>query len=144
MQDGCELCLSDGGTPLWRNRELRIVAVADADYPGFCRVVWNTHVAEMTDLEPAQQARLMRAVFVTEGVLRRLLRPDKVNLASLGNQTPHLHWHVIPRWRDDRHFPAPIWAEPRRSGSPRSAVARETLAAALRIELGDSTTAMSA
>jgi diadenosine tetraphosphate (Ap4A) HIT family hydrolase len=33
-----------------------------------------------------------------------------VNLASLGNITPHLHWHVIPRFADDPHFPNPIWA----------------------------------
>jgi diadenosine tetraphosphate (Ap4A) HIT family hydrolase len=38
-----------------------------------------------------------------------LLRPDKINLASLGNMVAHLHWHVIPRFADDPHFPQPIW-----------------------------------
>jgi diadenosine tetraphosphate (Ap4A) HIT family hydrolase len=37
-----------------------------------------------------------------------------MNLASLGNMTPHVHWHVIPRFRDDRHFPTPVWAVPQR------------------------------
>ena len=37
---------------------------------------------------------------------------EKINLASLGNKTPHLHWHVIPRFKLDRHFPNPIWGEP--------------------------------
>jgi diadenosine tetraphosphate (Ap4A) HIT family hydrolase len=45
------------------------------------------------------------------------MRPDKINLASLGNMTPHLHWHVIPRHAGDRHFPRPIWAEPLRAGT---------------------------
>jgi diadenosine tetraphosphate (Ap4A) HIT family hydrolase len=31
-------------------------------------------------------------------------------VASLGNVVPHLHWHVIPRYADDAHFPAPVWA----------------------------------
>jgi len=48
--------------------------------------------------------------------LRALLQPDKVNLAALGNQVPHLHWHVIPRFADDTHFPDPVWATPRRAG----------------------------
>jgi diadenosine tetraphosphate (Ap4A) HIT family hydrolase len=72
----------------------------------------------MTDLAPAERTRLMEAVFATEAALRALLRPDKINLASLGNVTSHLHWHVIPRYRDDRHFPGPIWGEPSRDPVP--------------------------
>ena len=62
----------------------------------------------------------MDAVYATESALRELLSPDKINLASLGNAVPHLHWHVIPRWRDDRHFPKSIWAAPERpTAAPR-------------------------
>ena len=32
-------------------------------------------------------------------------------MASLGNVVQHLHWHVIPRFEDDAHFPAPVWAQ---------------------------------
>ena len=78
-------------------------------YRGFCRVIWTAHVKEMTDLPEDARSRLMRVVFSVETVLREVLRPDKLNLASLGNVTPHLHWHVIPRFRDDPHFPNPIW-----------------------------------
>jgi len=56
----------------------------------------------------------MRIVFATEATLREMMSPLKINLASLGNMVPHLHWHVIPRFPDDRHLPASIWAEPRR------------------------------
>ena len=45
-----------------------------------------------------------------EQALREVMQPLKVNLASLGNLVPHLHWHVIPRYADDAHFPAPVWA----------------------------------
>jgi diadenosine tetraphosphate (Ap4A) HIT family hydrolase len=40
-----------------------------------------------------------------------------MNLASLGNMTPHVHWHVIPRFEDDRHYPGPIWAAPKRAAA---------------------------
>ena len=66
----------------------------------------------------------MNAVFATEAALRDLALPRKVNLASLGNAVPHLHWHVVPRHGDDRHFPKPIWAEPSRAHAPRRIRAR--------------------
>ncbi len=113
----CELCREAGGAVLWQDDFCRVVAVDDADYPGFCRVILHRHVREMTDLAPAERQRLMRVVLEVEAALRDTLAPDKVNLASLGNVVAHLHWHVIPRFRDDRHFPAPVWATPSRDHS---------------------------
>jgi len=109
----CPLCQQEGGTLLWRGAHLRVIEVEDADYPGFTRVVWNAHVAELTDLAVEDRSRLMRTVCVVEQAQRDVLGPDKVNLAALGNMVPHLHWHVIPRWRGDRHFPDAVWAAPR-------------------------------
>ena len=126
--EGCELCEQPGGTLVWQDGACRVVRVDDNDYPGFCRVVWRDHVPEMSDLTGAEQRHLMGVVNAVESALRALFRPDKVNLASLGNVVPHLHWHVIPRWRDDRHFPKPIWAAPERDRSPsRPTVPDQTL-----------------
>lgn len=118
LPSDCELCSEDGGAVLWRNAFCRVVAVDDPDYPGYCRVILNRHAREMSDLAPDERQRLMRVVVEVEAALRESLAPDKVNLASLGNMVPHLHWHVIPRFRDDRHFPAPVWAVPSRDRSP--------------------------
>ena len=109
----CPLCRQDGGALLWRGDRLRVIEVDDADYPGFTRVVWNAHVPEMTALAESDRERVMRAVYAVEQAQRDVLNPDKINLAALGNMVPHLHWHVIPRWRGDRHFPDAIWAAPR-------------------------------
>lgn len=128
----CELCESSPGQVLWSSELCRVVLVDEPDYPGYCRVILNRHAKEMTDLTAAERAAFMEVVFAVEQVLRAVLAPDKINLASLGNQVPHLHWHVIPRWYSDRHFPAAIWARPRRASQPRMPPAwRERLAAAL-------------
>jgi diadenosine tetraphosphate (Ap4A) HIT family hydrolase len=116
----CEFCEGDGGALVWRDEHCRVVLVDEAGYPGFCRAIWNSHVKEMTDLADAERGHLMRVVFTLEAALRELLRPDKVNLASLGNMTPHLHWHVIPRFRNDPHFPNPIWGAAVRQPGPGS------------------------
>jgi diadenosine tetraphosphate (Ap4A) HIT family hydrolase len=105
----CELCEQDGGRLIWRGDDCRVVRVDEPGYPGYCRVIWNAHVREMTDLPAPARGRFMLVVFTVEAALRELLRPEKINLASLGNVTPHLHWHVIARFRDDPHFPNPIW-----------------------------------
>lgn len=113
----CEFCISTGGELVWGNILCRVARIADPDYPGFCRVILNRHELEMTDLEVDEQLEMMRVVFGVEASLRRLLNPDKINLASLGNMTPHVHWHVIPRWRGDRCFPNPIWGSGQRTAT---------------------------
>lgn len=119
MATGCVFCDGDGGHPLWRDGRCRVV-LADEPFPGFCRVVWNAHVREMTDLTAPNRAHLMHVVYAVESALRARLTPVKMNLASLGNQTPHLHWHVVPRFSDDSHFPQPVWGPRQREGAPRA------------------------
>lgn len=114
----CDLCTTAGGELLWQDSLCRVVRVDDQDYPGFCRVILNRHIKEMTDLQPSEREHMMLVVFVVEEAVREVLRPDKINLASLGNMTPHVHWHVIPRFKRDRHFPNPIWGSSRRESLP--------------------------
>lgn len=130
----CPLCQARDETVLWRDKQARVVLVDDADFPGFCRVIWNAHVAEMTDLSAADRYTLMQRVFAVETALRQTLASAKINLASLGNQVPHLHWHVIPRYREDACFPDAVWAPPRRAGAVRH-VQVEALAAAVQAAL---------
>jgi diadenosine tetraphosphate (Ap4A) HIT family hydrolase len=110
----CEFCASPGGAVVWQNALCRVVRVDEPDYPGFCRVILNRHAREMTDLEPEERDALMRVVYAVEAAIRETMGAHKMNLASLGNMTPHVHWHVVPRFEDDRHYPGPIWAAPKR------------------------------
>jgi diadenosine tetraphosphate (Ap4A) HIT family hydrolase len=123
----CELCDSPGGDLVWQNALCRVVRVNDPNYPGFCRVILNRHLKEMIDLPESDRQSLMRVVFAVEQALTTLMRPEKINLASLGNLVPHVHWHIIPRFSDDAHFPRPIWAAPARAGSRRTAPEIEIL-----------------
>jgi diadenosine tetraphosphate (Ap4A) HIT family hydrolase len=130
----CQLCQSAGGEVIWEDDRCRVVRVDGAEgtgFPGYCRVVWHAHVAEITDLAAAARQHLMNVVFAVEAALRQLVAPDKINLAALGNMVPHLHWHVIPRWRDDSHFPAALWAAPVRPVPSRPAPATEALRMAI-------------
>ena len=123
----CELCELKVA-PVWRDDKLSVILVDDPAYPGFCRVIWNEHVKEMSDLAPADRLLLNDAVWHVELALRAVMAPGKVNVASLGNVVPHLHWHVIPRYADDAHFPNPVWtAAVRQTEAPVLAARRALL-----------------
>jgi len=128
----CALCAGDAGEVLYRDELLRVVLVDEPGYPGFVRVIANAHVREMTDLAAADRQRLLAAVFAVESAQREALAPHKINLASLGNVTPHLHWHVIPRFADDAHFPEPVWGARQREPGPARLAERRARLAALR------------
>lgn len=136
MTSTCPLCRAVDEEVLYVSDLYRIIAVNDPGWPGFCRVILNQHAAEMTDLPIEQRSSLMKAVCVTESVLRALLHPDKINLASLGNVVPHVHWHVIPRWKDDSHFPDPIWANAKREWPIKPSVDNHQIAQKLKACLG--------
>ncbi|MDO5059986.1 MAG: HIT domain-containing protein [Neisseria sp.] len=113
--NNCPICRADNEEILWQQGKIRVIAVYNEDgAPAFCRVIWQDHIAEMTDLPPAERAALMDMVFRTEAAMRKVFNPAKINLASLGNVVPHLHWHIIARFTDDSRFPAPIWAATQR------------------------------
>ena len=83
---------------VWQGTHLRVIRADEAGFPAFYRVVWQGHVAEFSDLSPAERQHCMDAVVVVESALRECLQPTKINLAALGNVVPHLHWHVIARF----------------------------------------------
>ena len=131
----CVLCKDDlkpeEGQLVWRGDDCRVVLVNDPDLPGFCRVIWNHHVAEMTDLTYGERDHIMALVFAVEEVVRQVMCPDKVNLAALGNMVPHIHWHVIPRYQDDAFFPESAWSKKTQETSAAVLTARQQRAAEL-------------
>ena len=133
--DTCDLCrllaAPAEGVVIWRDDQMSVIAVDDAEYPGFTRVVWNAHVKEMTDLDAAERARVMDVVFAVESAQRAVMAPEKINLASFGNMTPHVHWHVIPRYLEDAHFPNSSFATAVRAAAPDVLAARRALVPAL-------------
>jgi diadenosine tetraphosphate (Ap4A) HIT family hydrolase len=132
--DSCPLCGPAPAGLLWEDERLRVIRVDDGRFPGYVRVIWRRHVAEMTDLSSPEREHLMQTVYRIEALQRRLLQPDKINLASLGNQVPHLHWHLIPRWRADPCFPDAIWAPAHADPARQAAWRRQAQDLAARVE----------
>jgi diadenosine tetraphosphate (Ap4A) HIT family hydrolase len=116
---GCPLCDEAGGRVVLQTPRWRLVHAKEAGFPAFYRLVWQEHVKEFSQLPAADRTSCMDALVTIEQALLRHLQPDKVNLATLGNAVPHLHWHVIARFAWDTHFPGAVWAASQRSTDER-------------------------
>ena len=114
---GCPLCSKQEYPIIFSNDFLRILLINNQNYPGYCRVDLIDHIKEMSDLNKKSQNKLMKTIFLIEKIIKVYINPDKINLASLGNITPHLHWHIIPRHFKDNHFPNSIWSTKKRNST---------------------------
>ena len=82
-------------------------------YPGQCQLVFDPrHVARLDQLTSGEWRQLADDLYRAQHAVMRVVQPDHINIESLGNIVPHLHWHIIPRYLSDPHWGAPIWQVP--------------------------------
>ncbi len=81
----------------------------DANYPWLILVPRLADASELIDLDSDQRHALTMEIDRTSRTLHDTFRPDKLNVAALGNMVPQLHVHVIARFHDDPAWPAPVW-----------------------------------
>jgi diadenosine tetraphosphate (Ap4A) HIT family hydrolase len=79
-------------------------------YRGYCLLVFDPrHATELRQLTHGERSAFMADVCRAQDAMYRVLRPDHFNVECLGNQIPHLHWHLIPRRRGDPRWGLPVW-----------------------------------
>ncbi len=120
-----------------RIAELSVATAAlfpDQAFRGRCLVTLREHYTELFQLTPAMRTAFLDDVTRIAEAVFRALKPIKMNYELLGNLVPHMHWHLIPRFREDGVYPKPIWG----SEHPRTTLlpaARDALIAAIRRHL---------
>lgn len=83
-------------------------------YRGACALIFDPrHVCRIDELDRGEWARLADDIWAAERAVYRAFEPDHVNVECLGMTVPHLHWHIIPRYKDDGRFGGPIWTTTR-------------------------------
>jgi diadenosine tetraphosphate (Ap4A) HIT family hydrolase len=82
----------------------------DQTYRGHCVLIYDLgHATRIDQLSAEQWLALAADLRAAESAIFRTFQPDHVNVESLGNVMPHLHWHIIPRFKDDGRWGAPVW-----------------------------------
>lgn len=89
----------------------RVLLMNDSQFPWLVLVPEIDGLTEIYQLNPAQRATLMEESCLIAETLTKLYRPDKLNIAAIGNLVPQLHVHHIVRYRTDKAWPAPVWGK---------------------------------
>ncbi|HKA63981.1 MAG TPA: HIT family protein [Methylomirabilota bacterium] len=87
----------------------RVFLHDDQFFPGYVLLVLRRHATELYELSAAERLTLIEEVSRVAEALARVFQPVKMNYELLGNQVPHIHWHLVPRLSTDPEPHAPIW-----------------------------------
>src|SRR5512139_608970 len=88
-----------------------LLLMNDRTYPWLILVPKRPEIREIYQLTVADQQQLLRESSLLAAALVTQFRPDKLNIAALGNLVPQLHLHHLVRYRSDPAWPAPVWGK---------------------------------
>ncbi len=101
--------LADDTAPVIELPLCEVRLMDDANHPWLVLVPRVADIVEFIELNPAQRAQLTTEIDAACHALKALFKPDKLNVAALGNLVPQLHVHVIARYKTDIAWPRPVW-----------------------------------
>ena len=77
-------------------------------YKGYTLFISKEHATELHLLKPARKAKFLEEMSVVAEAVFNAFKPAKLNYELLGNAVPHLHWHIIPRYKNES-WKGPVW-----------------------------------
>jgi len=89
------------------------IEVHESEIP-WLKIFTTEPYKELTDVPKALRRRLYEVMETIEQEMRTYYTPEKINIAAFGNYLPHLHIHVMARFKEDSYFPEPMWGKKQR------------------------------
>lgn len=89
----------------------QLLMMNDSQYPWFILVPRRQDTTEIYQLSETDRQALLNESCVLAEKIQAIYRPDKLNIATIGNLVPQLHMHHVARFKDDKAWPAPIWGK---------------------------------
>ena len=72
---------------------------------------------ELSDCDDATREAILKAMLIVQQEMLSYYQPEKINIALFGNYVPHVHIHVMARFKEDSHFPESMWGIKQREQS---------------------------
>ncbi len=98
--------------------DLIYIEVEESEVP-WLKIFTKEPCKELCEATPETREEIFRVLDLIEREMIAFFRPEKINIASFGNYLPHLHFHIMARFRNDSFFPEPMWGTRQREGSYR-------------------------
>lgn len=112
-QSPCSLCekmvAPPTGEVVWEFRHSIAFLGPWQMYRGYCVLVARDHAAELFLLDQGVRRSYLDEMCLLARAIAETFQPRKMNYELLGNQVPHLHWHLFPRFEQDPHKLQPVW-----------------------------------
>lgn len=87
----------------------RVLLMDDERFPWLILVPRIPAIQELFELKESSKTQLWTEITILSKLLKTMMSADKINIATLGNQVPQLHIHIIARYKQDEAWPAPVW-----------------------------------
>jgi len=71
--------------------------------------VYHKHIDDISQIDVNHYFEADKEIIVIAKAIKRIFNADLINAASLGNHVQHLHWHIIPRYKNDPNWGNPPW-----------------------------------
>ena len=97
---------------IYQNEMIRI-ETEESEIP-WLKIFTQEPYKEMSELPHNLKLEIFELLDIIEKEMIRYYHPDKINIASFGNYLPHLHWHIMARFKEDSYFPEPMWGKKQR------------------------------
>lgn len=125
--DDCWICQSlekDHHLVFYETKTSTAKLNPDQYFPGYSFVVFKKHEVELYNISDQERREFLEDMSIVARALALAFKPDKMNYELLGNGQPHMHWHLVPRYRSDPLWGRPIWT----SGTRRKRLGQEAYA----------------
>lgn len=119
MSNNCPYC---NGGPALADFAYKVDDISDnstlylfreQSHPGRMVVAFRGHVSEIADLTPQQLQAYMADVAKVAKLIHKMYKPDKINYGAFGDLNPHLHFHLVPKYKDDFEWGGNFQINPR-------------------------------
>ena len=96
--------------------ELIKIEIENSEIP-WLKIFTNESIKEFSQCNDETKKEIWKYLDIIEKEMINYFNPDKINIASFGNYVPHVHFHIMARFKNDSFFPEPMWGKKQRDAN---------------------------
>ena len=89
------------------------IEIEQSEIP-WLKIFTNESIKEFSECNNETKQEIWKYLDLIEKEMLNHFKPDKINIASFGNYVPHVHFHIMARFKEDSFFPEPMWGKKQR------------------------------
>lgn len=94
-------------SPIYENEFIKIL-IEPSEIP-WLKIFTQKAYKEFSQCDMRSRLEIFQCLDIIEKEMLDYFEPEKINIASFGNYVPHVHFHIMARFKDDSFFPEPMW-----------------------------------